>query len=116
MPMFRRRRRGASKEERNVPEIPLSWTRLFAYLKPYRLRLSIATIALIVSAVLSLVFPAIIGGVGNIPGVLSSVVNERNFQLLDEITLFLLGIFVLRSFTSFLETYKDRKSVVRERV
>lgn len=106
MGMFgRRRRRGASKEERDVPEISLSWTRLFAYLKPYRLRLSIAVVALIVSAALSLIFPAMIGGVGNLPGVLSSVVDERNFQLLDEITLFLLGVFVIRSFTSFLETY-----------
>jgi ATP-binding cassette, subfamily B, bacterial MsbA len=105
MSMFRRRRGRASKEERTVPEIPLSWTRLFGYLKPYRVRLFIASLALIVSAMLSLIFPAVIGGVGNIPGVLSSVVNEQNFRLLDEITLFLLGVFVLRSFTSFLETY-----------
>lgn len=106
MAMFRRRRRGAaSKEEREIPETPISWSRLFAYLRPYTFRLFIATLALISSAALSLVFPAIIGGVGDIPGVLSSVVDERNFQLLDEITLVLLGIFVVRSFTSFLETY-----------
>jgi subfamily B ATP-binding cassette protein MsbA len=107
MAMFGRRRRGAKakKEERELPETPLSWTRLFSYLSPYKLRLFIATLALMGSAVLSLIFPALIGGVGDFPGVLSSVVNEQNFQLLDGITLFLLAVFVIRSFTSFLETY-----------
>jgi subfamily B ATP-binding cassette protein MsbA len=107
MAMFGRRRRGAKakKEERELPETPLSWTRLFSYLSPYKMRLFIATLALMGSAVLSLIFPALIGGVGDFPGVLSSVVNEQNFQLLDGITLFLLAVFVIRSFTSFLETY-----------
>jgi ATP-binding cassette, subfamily B, bacterial MsbA len=105
MAMFRRRRGAASKEKREIPEIPIRWSRLLGYMRPYIPRFLVALVALIGSAGLSLIFPAVIGGVGSIPGVLSTVVDQQNFQLLDEITLLLLGVFVLRSFTSFLETY-----------
>lgn len=72
---------------------------MLAYLSPYRLRLSLALVALILSAGLSLVFPAVI------QSVVDSVLQERNLQLLDSITALLLLVFVLRSVTSFVETY-----------
>lgn len=72
---------------------------MLAYLSPYRWRLSLAFVALILSAGLSLVFPAVI------QSVVDSVLQERNLQLLDAITALLLFVFVLRSFTSFVETY-----------
>lgn len=72
---------------------------MLAYLSPYRWRLSLAFVALILSAGLSLVFPAVI------QSVVDSVLQERNLQLLDSITALLLFVFVLRSFTSFVETY-----------
>jgi subfamily B ATP-binding cassette protein MsbA len=77
----------------------MNWRRLIGYLRPYRLRLLVAVIALIGSAGLSLVFPAVISNV------VDSVLQQRNLQLLDQITLGLLAVFLLRSMTSLLENY-----------
>lgn len=94
---YRRPPRTASQDE--VPDIPMNWRRLIGYLRPYRLRLLVAVIALIGSAGLSLVFPAVISNV------VDSVLQQRNLQLLDQITLGLLAVFLLRSMTSLLENY-----------
>ena len=98
--MFRTRRRGpSSREERPVPPGPVSLRRLLGYLKPYRGRMAIAAVALILSSLLSLVFPAVIRSV------VDSVLIEGNLQLLDQITLGLLVVFLFRSVTSLIETY-----------
>ncbi len=98
--MFGRRgRRGASQDKPEVPDIPMNWWRLFSYLKPYRLRLVLAILALIASAILSLVFPGVISNV------VDSVLKQNNVQLLDQITLGLLFVFFLRSVTSLIENY-----------
>lgn len=106
---MRRRRRNAAPptagDEREIPEGPVQWVRLIAYLRPHIRYLLIAFVALIISAGLSLVFPAVIGGVGELPGVLDSVLEESNLELLDTITLVLLGVFLLRAGTQFIETY-----------
>jgi ATP-binding cassette, subfamily B, bacterial MsbA len=93
----RRPLRNTSQEE--VPDIPMNWRRLIRYLRPYRMRLLVAIVALIGSAALSLVFPAVISSV------VDSVLQQRNTQLLDQITLGLLVVFLLRSATSLLENY-----------
>ncbi|MEO8606703.1 MAG: ABC transporter transmembrane domain-containing protein [Chloroflexota bacterium] len=77
----------------------MNWRRLIAYLKPYRARMAVAILALISSAALSLVFPAVISSV------IDSVLQQRNLQLLDQITAGLLFVFFLRSVTSLLENY-----------
>src|SRR5690606_25720311 len=83
-----------------VPPGPVNWRRLFGYLKPYRGRMIVAIIALIASAALSLVFPAVIGSV------VDSVFSDGgNAQLLNQITVALLLVFALRSLTSLIETY-----------
>jgi len=110
MAMSRRRRgrqqnNGNSSDEREVPDIPIRWTRLFGYLRPYWLRLSLAIVAVLASAGLGLIFPAVIGGVGEIPGILDSVLEQNNQQLLNNITIMLLGVFLLYAFTSFIQTY-----------
>ncbi len=58
-----RSRRRAPQDKPEVPDIPMNWRRLFRYLSPYKPRLLIAIVALISSAVLSLVFPGVISGV-----------------------------------------------------
>ncbi|MCA0453344.1 MAG: ATP-binding cassette domain-containing protein [Chloroflexi bacterium] len=95
----RRSRRGAPQDKAEVPDIPMNWRRLFRYLGPYKRQLVIAIIALISSALLSLVFPGVISGV------VDSVLTTRNVQLLDQITVGLLFVFFLRSLTSLVENY-----------
>lgn len=95
--MFRRRNKPSP--DREVPDTPVQWRRILGYLSPYRFRLTIALFGLIVSALLSLVFPAVI------QGVVDSVFQDENMQLLDTITFALLFVFFLRSISSFLESY-----------
>lgn len=101
--MLRRRNRSNAKDktknEREVPDSPMQWRRMIGYLAPYRLRLVIALIAVALSAGLGLVFPAVI------QNVVDTVLLEGDIALLDTITVFLLGIFFLRSITSLIDTY-----------
>jgi ATP-binding cassette, subfamily B, bacterial MsbA len=82
-----------------VPEVPVSWRRLLAYLSPYKARLALAIFSLILSAVLSQVFPLVVGSV------VDSAFVEGNAQLLDQVTIGLLLVFLVRSLTSLLEGY-----------
>lgn len=100
--MFGRRRRRSAANDDNTPEIPegpVQWRRMLAYLGPYKARLAIAFVALILSAGLSLVFPAMIRDV------IDSVLEQADMGLLNRITVLLLAVFVVRSFTSVVETY-----------
>ncbi|MBZ0281231.1 MAG: ATP-binding cassette domain-containing protein [Anaerolineae bacterium] len=95
----RRQTRRNNQDEAETPNIPMNWWRLIGYLRPYRARMAVAVVALIASAALSLVFPAVIGGV------VDSVLKEGNAGLLDQITIGLLLVFLVRSITSLLENY-----------
>ncbi|PJF31081.1 MAG: ABC transporter ATP-binding protein [Phototrophicales bacterium] len=99
----RRRRRngqnGENGDEIEIPNVPMQWRRMIGYLGKYKRRLAVAILATLGSAGLSLVFPAVI------QQVVDSALQERNFDLLNQVTLFLLAIFLLRSVTSFFETY-----------
>jgi len=100
--MFRRRNPDHARDvnrDREIPTGPVQWQRMIAYLSPYKLRLGIAFIALVFSAGLSLVFPAVI------QNVVDSVLVNRDIQLLNQITVFLLGVFLVRSITTLIETY-----------
>lgn len=99
MGMGRGRRNTAPKEDVYVPDTPFNYRRLFGYLKPYRKHFIFALFALIGSSLLSLVFPAVI------QQVIDSVLDANNIQLLDQITLSLIFVFLLRSVTSFISTY-----------
>ncbi|MCY4539019.1 MAG: ABC transporter ATP-binding protein [Chloroflexi bacterium] len=93
-------RRGApSLDSRDIPDSPLQWRRLLSYLSPYKFRLSAAVLGVLLSAGLSLVFPAVISDV------VDSVFDEANLALLDEITLLLLLVFLVRSVASFVQNY-----------
>ncbi len=99
--MFGRRqaRRDANDPEAEIPEGPLQWRRLIGYLSPYKARLSVALLALVVSAALSLVFPGVISTV------VDSVLVNGDVNLLTQITVILLLVFLVRSVSSFLENY-----------
>ena len=99
--MIQIRRGSATSEsgERPIPDRPLPWRRLIAYLLPYKLRLFLALLGLTGSAGLSLVFPAVIRDV------VDSVFADADLRLLDSITLLLLAVFLFRSLASFIQTY-----------
>lgn len=99
--MFRNRRNRNLKHQDDLgtPEGPVNFRRLLGYLKPYRLRLLIAVLALIASSALSLVFPSVV------QRVVDSALEQRSTLILDQVTILLLGVFLLRSFTSLVENY-----------
>ncbi|MFN8564350.1 MAG: ABC transporter transmembrane domain-containing protein [Anaerolineae bacterium] len=87
------------KDSGETPDVPVNWRRMFAYLRPYWRLMLLAFLALVVSSGLSLVFPAVI------QRVVDSVLVAHDMQLLDQITLILLIVFVIRSLSSLVETY-----------
>jgi subfamily B ATP-binding cassette protein MsbA len=96
------RRRNAprtTEDNREVPDIPVNWQRLLGYLRPYWGYMFVALLATVGSGALSLVFPWVI------QNVIDSVLEQANFELLNQITLGLIVVFVLRSLTSLVETY-----------
>jgi len=101
--MMRRRARGANPNSDenldDLKDVSTQWRRMIGYLSPYKARLALAFVALIFSAGLSLVFPAVIGDV------VDSVLTAANYDLLNKITLALLGIFLLRSCTTLVESF-----------
>jgi subfamily B ATP-binding cassette protein MsbA len=104
--MFRPHR--TRKEDREIPDVPIKVSRLLVYIKPYWLRMTLAFIAMIGSAALGLVFPWII------QNVVDSVLVQGNMELLDQITLGLLAVFLIRSITELIENYN--LSYVGERI
>lgn len=100
--LMRRRRPGAAAADEaqdTLPDVPVQWRRMIGYLSPYKLRLAVALVATLISAGLGLVFPEVI------QRVVDSVLEEQNLALLNQVTVFLLVIFFLRSITSLIETY-----------
>ncbi len=77
----------------------VSFRRLLSYLSPYKLRMGIALGALLISSLLSLVFPAVI------QQVVDSVLTQGDVRLLDAVTLFLLLVFLIRSITTLVQNY-----------
>jgi subfamily B ATP-binding cassette protein MsbA len=99
MGMMGRRRNQRLTDDVETPEGPVQWRRMFAYLGRYKWRLVLALLATTVSAGLSLVFPIVIRDV------VDSVLEQQNRELLNQVTVFLLGVFLLRTVTSFLDVY-----------
>jgi ATP-binding cassette, subfamily B, bacterial MsbA len=102
--MFGRRRtpptdRPDMPDDATYTDYPVNWRNLIAYLSPYRLRLALALSMLLFSVALSLVFPAVIRSV------LDSVLENENLALLNQITVGLLIVFLVRSLTTLLQNY-----------
>lgn len=105
--MNRRRNRAGSgattkeqaEREALTPKTPVQWRRMVGFLRPYISRLIFALVATVISAILSLVFPIVI------QEVVDSVLTKGDIELLDQVTLLLLGVFFFRSVTSLLQTY-----------
>lgn len=96
------------KRERPIPEVDVSVRRLLAYLRPYWLRMVVATVALIVTTVLGLVFPLFI------QQVLDTVLELEDTAELDRLTMMLVAIFAGQSVFRFIQGYN--LAIVGERV
>lgn len=103
--MMRRRARSANpntkpdENQDDLRDVPMQWRRMIGYLAPYKLRLALAFVALLFSAGLSLVFPSVIGDV------VDSVLTAGNFELLNQITLALIVVFLVRAVTTLIESF-----------
>jgi subfamily B ATP-binding cassette protein MsbA len=77
----------------------VDWRRLFGYLKPYRGRMALAILALLLSTGFGLAFPAII------VRLLDTVTRAREFGPLNTLAGLLIGIFLLQAAFNFLQSY-----------
>lgn len=78
--------------------------RLFAYTKPYRLQLSLGLFSVTVASSLGLVFPLATGNLFN-TAFAGSHAAKSFMQNLNQIGLFLIGIFLFQAVFNYLRTY-----------
>ncbi|HSB02822.1 MAG TPA: ABC transporter ATP-binding protein [Anaerolineales bacterium] len=77
----------------------VNWGRLFGYLKPYRGRMGLALVALLVSSGFGLAFPLVI------VRLLDSVTKSKSFAPLNNLALLLVGIFLLQAAFTSVQSY-----------
>ena len=87
------------EKKRPISFKSVNWGRLFTYLKPYRGRMSLAILALLVSSGFGLAFPLII------VRLLDSVTKAKSFAPLNNLAFLLGGIFLLQALFSFFQSY-----------
>ena len=73
--------------------------RLFRYVRPYRLQMTLATVALLFSSLIALALPWAISLL------VDSVFTSGNAQLLNQIALGLMALFVVQAGFYFVEAY-----------
>ena len=89
-------------ESKNDPALSfkaINWGRLFSYLKPYWGRMGFALLALLASSGLGLVFPLVI------VRLLDSVTQAKSFGPINNLTLMLIGIFLIQAIVTAIESY-----------
>lgn len=97
-----RRRSRPMSTEPNEPSLSLkaiNWGRLFGYLKPYRGRMGLAILALLLSGGFGLAFPLVI------VRLLDSVTQAANDAPLNNLALMLIGLFLLQAIFTALQSY-----------
>ena len=104
--MFNRsnRRQHAAKQPTEGQDQTLSltavdWRRLFGYLRPYRWRMALAILALLLSSGLGLAFPLVI------VRLLESVTQAKSYGSLNSLALLLVGLFLVQAAFSFVQSY-----------
>ena len=92
----------AKRNQQKEPAVSfksVAWGRLFGYLKPYRGRMALAILALLISSGFGLAFPLVI------VRLLSSVTQSKSVAPLNNLAFLLGGIFLLQAAFSFLQSY-----------
>ncbi len=88
-----------NQNESAIPLKEVNWRRLLGYLNPYRRRMTLALLALLLSTGFGLAFPAII------VRLLDSVTKSQSFGSLNMLAGFLILIFLLQAAFNFLQSY-----------
>src|SRR5919112_3304200 len=88
----------APKSRRRL-QSPKPLARLGPLLRPYRGRLALATVCLLVAAGVGLAFPAVVGGL------LDSAFEGHDGALLNRIAVGLLGLFALQGLMNFVQVF-----------
>ncbi|HLY28968.1 MAG TPA: ABC transporter ATP-binding protein [Aggregatilineales bacterium] len=101
----RSRRARPSSEERETPNTPVNWRRLFSYLGPYKWRMTIALIALAIYSTLGLAFPLVIGQL--LGAATPQPVNGRSpdFSRIDALALELIVLFLVQASFTFIQSF-----------
>lgn len=102
--MFNRRsNRGegptTQENEQPISLAAVNWRRLLSYLKPYWVRMALATLALMLSSAFGLAFPLVI------VNLLDSVTKAKDFGPLNLLAGVLVGLFLLQAAFSFFQSY-----------
>src|SRR5579862_5846199 len=95
----RQPRRGAGGATAPRPTERIEWRRLLGLLRPYRWRLAVAGVLLILFNGLGLIFPLVIRTL------LNSILVQRNAALLNQVVIFLIGIFVAQAVVGAVQGY-----------
>ncbi|MBK9712854.1 MAG: ABC transporter ATP-binding protein [Kouleothrix sp.] len=101
----RSRRRGrapadrANDTERDLSITSVNWRRLLGYLKPYRIRMGLALVALLISSGLGLAFPLVI------VQLLNSATQIKTYDSLNALAGALVALFLLQAIFSFVQSY-----------
>ncbi len=91
-----------TRTKENEPGISfksVNWSCLFGYLKPYKGKMTLAILALLVSSGFGLAFPLVI------VRLLNSVTQAKSFAPLNNLAFLLVGIFLLQAVFSFVQSY-----------
>ncbi|MCW5876206.1 MAG: ABC transporter ATP-binding protein [Anaerolineales bacterium] len=102
MRRFSRRQPPNDLTTQDQPQIPfrdVNWRRVFGYLRPYRARMALAILALLLSTGAGLIFPLII------VQLLDSVTSSGNMGSLNVFALLLVGVFFVQAAFRFLQSY-----------
>src|SRR5207253_6813683 len=86
-------------QDQAVPLTSVDWRRLFGYLQPYRWRMALATLALLLSSGLGLAFPLVI------VRLLESVTQAKSYGSLNGLALLLVGLFLVQAAFAFVQSY-----------
>jgi len=78
---------------------PRDLLRLLGYARPYRVRLSIAFVSLLIASALGLAFPQVVRLI------IDAAFVERDTDLLNRMAFLLIGLFAVQALFSFLRTY-----------
>ncbi len=91
---------GTEQEPKQKPRMsPGDLVRLLSYAKPYRSRLAIALVSLVIAGALGLAFPQVVRMI------IDAAFVERDIAKLNKLALLLVGVFAAQAAFSFLRTY-----------
>ncbi|MEO8393048.1 MAG: ABC transporter ATP-binding protein [Chloroflexota bacterium] len=95
----RSKNRETAENAERVSLKAVNWRRLFGYLKPYRGRMALAIVALLISTAFGLAFPAII------VQLLTAVTGAKDTTPLNMLAGLLISIFALQAIFGFVQSY-----------